>query len=79
MPSPGGRGFPRFSNLSLGTKGVLVVALPVIALLLAMVVFYQFEREIEQAQAAVDRSVEVRSALRRVLLSMVNAETGIRG
>jgi PAS domain S-box-containing protein len=74
-----GRAFSRITNLSLGTKGVLVVALPVTALLLAMVVFYQFERQLEQAQAAVEQTFEVRSALRRVLIMMVNAETGIRG
>ena len=74
-----GKPNPKFTNLSLETRGVLVVALPVIALLAAMVVFYQFERQLEQAQAAVEHSVDVRSALRRLLVSVVNAETSIRG
>jgi PAS domain S-box-containing protein len=79
MPRDEGRAFARLTNLSLGTKGVLVVSLPVIALLMAMVVFYQFERQLERAEAAVEQSIEVRAALRRVLVSMVSAETGIRG
>src|SRR5215469_8277793 len=74
-----GKAFPDLTDLSLGTKGVLAVALPVIALLLAMVVFYQFERQEEQAQTAVDQKFEVRSALRRLQVTMLNAETGIRG
>src|SRR5579883_276850 len=78
MPRKQG-GLGRITDLSLGTKGVLVVALPVLALLLAMVVFYQFERQLQQAQAGVERTFEVRSTLRRVLMAMVNAETGIRG
>jgi PAS domain S-box-containing protein len=79
MPKAEGRTFARFANLSLGTKGVLVLSLPVIALLLAMVVFYQFERQLEQAQAAVERTTEVHASLRRVLAILVNAETGVRG
>jgi PAS domain S-box-containing protein len=79
MSSKEGRAPARITDLSLGTKGILVVALPVIALLLAMVVFYQFEQQLQRAQAAVERTFEVRSSLRRVLVNMVDAETGIRG
>lgn len=74
-----GRAFARLTNLSLGAKGVLVVAIPVCALLLAMVLFYQFERQLRDAQASVERTFDARSALRRIITQMVNAETGIRG
>src|SRR4051794_34754424 len=66
-------------GLSLAAKGALVVAIPVGALLLAMVVFYQFELQSREAEAAVERTFEVRSEMRRLLTQMVNAETGIRG
>jgi PAS domain S-box-containing protein len=58
---------------------VLVIAAPVCALLLAMVVFYQFERQLHGAQAGLERTTAVRSSLREVLIEMINAETGIRG
>jgi len=67
------------ATLPLATKGLLVVAVPVGALLVAMVVFYQFESRLRQAQAEVTRTFEARGALRQLLIEMVNAETGARG
>jgi len=69
----------RFANLSLTTKGALVVAIPVCALFLAMAVFYQHERESRRADESVIQSFEVRGEIRDVLILMVNAETGARG
>jgi PAS domain S-box-containing protein len=69
----------RFANLSLTTKGVLVVALPVCALLAAMAVFYQYERQTHRAAESVVQSFEVRAQIRDVLILMINAETGTRG
>src|SRR5690242_12321793 len=69
----------RSRDLSLTTKGALVVALPVIALLLAMLVFYQLLQQRQTAEADVERSFEMRSQIRQLLTQMVNAETGIRG
>jgi PAS domain S-box-containing protein len=66
-------------DLSLTTKGVLVVAIPVTALLLAMLVFYQFARESQNAEQAVYRTYEIRGETRRALTEMLNAETAIRG
>jgi PAS domain S-box-containing protein len=66
-------------GLSLAAKGALVVAIPVAALLLAMVVFYQFQLQTQDAEAAVVRTFEIRSQMRRLLTQMLNAETGIRG
>jgi PAS domain S-box-containing protein len=64
---------------SLAAKGVLVVTIPVTALLLAMVVFYQFERQSREAGAAVERTYEMRAEMRRLLTQTINAETGVRG
>ena len=65
--------------LSLTVKGVLVVAIPVCALLAAMVVFYQFQQRMRDAGASVEHTYQVRVEMRRVFIRMVNAETGIRG
>ena len=67
------------AHLSLNTKGILVVAIPVCALLVAMGVFSQFERRTNAADAAVVHTYEAGSELRQVLTLLVNAETGIRG
>ena len=74
-----GRVAAPFANLSLGAKGVLVVAIPVCALLAAMAVFYQFQRQTRLAASSVENSFEVRAETRRVLTLLVNAETGTRG
>jgi len=68
-----------WSNLSLNSKGVLVVAIPVCALLVAMGVFYQFLQQIREAEAAVVRSYEASYQIRQVLVQLLNAETGVRG
>src|ERR1041384_8641755 len=69
----------RSGDLSLTTKGIFVVAIPVTALLAAMVVFYQFEQQAQNAEHAVEKTFEMRGEIRRVLTQTVNAETGIRG
>jgi PAS domain S-box-containing protein len=74
-----GRASAPIANLSLGTKGVLVVAIPVCALLAAMAVFYQFQIEERQATASVEHTFEVRTEVRRILSLLLNAETGTRG
>ncbi|HEY1336001.1 MAG TPA: CHASE3 domain-containing protein, partial [Bryobacteraceae bacterium] len=68
-----------FSDLPLSVKGFVVVAIPVCALLAAMVMLYQFQGQSRRAEAAVVNTFEVRSELRRTLTMLVNAETGIRG
>jgi len=64
---------------TLTVKGVLVVAIPVCALLAAMLVFYQFQQRMRDAAAAVEHTYQVRVEMRRVFVRLVNAETGIRG
>ncbi|SPE31607.1 PAS sensor protein [Candidatus Sulfopaludibacter sp. SbA6] len=65
--------------LSLTAKGVLVVAIPVCALLAAMVVFYQFQQRMRDAGASVEHTYQVRVEMRRVFIRLVNAETAVRG
>jgi len=67
------------AHLTLTVKGVLVVAIPVCALLAAMVVFYQFQQRTRAAGAAVEHTYQVQVEMRRVFVRMVNAETGVRG
>jgi two-component system cell cycle sensor histidine kinase/response regulator CckA len=69
----------RKPTLSLTAKGVLAVSLPVCALLVAMVVFYQFEEQTLRASESVEQTYQVRSEIRRMLLRLVDAETGTRG
>jgi PAS domain S-box-containing protein len=78
-----GRRFERiaasFGNLSLTAKGILVVSIPVCALLAAIAVFYDFERQTRDAQTWVDHTVVVRSEIRRVRGQMNALEDSIRG
>ena len=66
-------------NLSLTAKGVLVVAIPVVALLLAMAVFFQLQRQTRTAADWVEHTFDVRAGIRRVVTLLVSAETGTRG
>src|SRR5579872_1866260 len=67
------------SDLSLTEKGVLVVAIPVFALLLAMAAIYQLQRDSTQAAGWVTHTFEVRADIRAVMAQLVNAETATRG
>ena len=64
-----------FGNLSLSAKGVLVVAIPVAALLVAMGVFYLLEQETRQAHGWVEHTFQVRAEIERVMLLLARAET----
>ena len=55
------------------------MTIPVSALLLAMVIFNQFQRQMQRAEVAVEGAFEARGGIRRLLIQVVNAETGIRG
>ena len=56
-----------------------MVAIPVCALLAAMVVFYQFQQRMGEAESSVEHTNQVRVEIRRVFNRIVNAETGVRG
>jgi PAS domain S-box-containing protein len=66
-------------DLSLTAKGILVVSIPVCALLLAMAVFFQLQRQNKAAHQWVEHSFEVQTAIRRVWIQLIDAQTGTRG
>src|ERR1700722_6429806 len=78
-----GRRFERiaasFGNLSLTAKGILVVSIPVCALLAAIAVFYDFQRQTSTAEAWVEHTIQVRSDIRRARSQINAAEDSIRG
>jgi PAS domain S-box-containing protein len=78
-----GRRFERiaatFGNLSLTAKGILVVSIPVCALLVAVAVFYDFQRQTRDASAWVEHTIQVRSDIRRARAEINASEDSIRG
>jgi PAS domain S-box-containing protein len=83
MEPMSGRRFERiaysFGNLSLTAKGILVVSIPVCALLVAVAVFYNFQRQSRDAEAWVEHTIQVRSDIRRVRGQLNASEDSIRG
>ena len=68
-----------FENLSLRAKGFLVVLIPLIAILSAMVVFYQYGEKAADAQGWVNHTYEVGAQIRRLTNLTSDAEAGVRG
>lgn len=66
-------------RLSLTAKGILVVAIPVAALLIAVAMFSISQRQTNDASAWVEHTFEVRGGIREAMLQLANAETGLRG
>ncbi len=69
----------RWADLSLGRKGIVVIALPLIALVVAAGTFLWVERQEDSSQAGVTKSLRVRSQIQQVSQLLVDAETGVRG
>ncbi len=68
-----------FGNLSLRSKGFLVVLIPTTAILLAMAMFYQYGERTRGAQDWVNHSYEVSSEIRQLSNMVSEAEAGMRG
>ncbi|HZK49988.1 MAG TPA: PAS domain-containing protein, partial [Actinomycetota bacterium] len=68
-----------WADLSLGRKGVVVVALPLVALVVSTLTYLWVEREEERLQEGVEHTFEVRDEIQQVAQSLFNAETGARG
>ena len=68
-----------FENLSLRAKGFLVVLIPLTAILLAMVVFYQYGEKAMDAQGWVNHTYEVGAQIRGLTNLVADAEAGVRG
>jgi two-component system, sensor histidine kinase and response regulator len=69
----------RWVDLRLRNKGLVVVAIPVAALVLAGAVFLVLQWEQDDARSRVDHTFQVRRQIQTVLADLVNAETGVRG
>jgi PAS domain S-box-containing protein len=71
--------FPAFSNLPLRDKGLVVVAVPVLALLIVLVAMVLVQREEQQAEHALQHTMDIRQNLQLALTLLIDAETGTRG
>jgi signal transduction histidine kinase len=79
MVEAGGR-FPwRWRDWQLRTKGLAVVAVPLVALALAGAMFAGLQQQDQRASQWVNHTNEVRLAIKTVTVDLVNAETGVRG
>ena len=67
------------AEMPLTAKGIVVVAIPVVALFATLMVFLQFQRQSAGAQDWVEHTYQVRSELRQISLLMASAEAAARG
>jgi signal transduction histidine kinase/ActR/RegA family two-component response regulator len=79
----GGDGRPSITSwwgdLPLRGKGIVVLALPVLALVAAPAAFLLADRADRAAQSSVTRTLAVNEALSRTLALVVDVESGVRG
>ncbi len=68
-----------WANRPLRAKGLIVVAIPLTALLLVAPLYYLSQRRSEESNAQVRHTFLVENGIQQVLVSLLNAETGVRG
>jgi signal transduction histidine kinase/CheY-like chemotaxis protein/HPt (histidine-containing phosphotransfer) domain-containing protein len=68
-----------WADLSVRSKGLVVVALPVLALVVAVGSYGILQRQQQDARREVARTLEVERRLNEVLTDLLNAETSVRG
>jgi signal transduction histidine kinase len=68
-----------WTNLHLRAKGLIVVALPLAALLVASLVLYFLQQQVREEQAVARRILVLRDQIRTVETLLLDAETGVRG
>jgi signal transduction histidine kinase len=66
-------------DLGIGTKGLIVIAIPVLQLALTTLVYFQFERVSEDGQAQSERVSENRQLAAQMYPLAVEAESAVRG
>ncbi len=71
--------FARWANLPLRWKGIVVVAIPVVALTVATAAFFGAVRMAGEAAAAQEDAVEARAAAREMVITVMDAEADVRG
>jgi diguanylate cyclase (GGDEF)-like protein len=69
----------RWANLPLRWKGIVVVAIPVVALTVATGAFFVAVRMGGEAAAAQEDAVEARAAVRDMVMTVLEAEADVRG
>jgi len=69
----------RWANLSLGRKGLAVVALPTVALLVMTVTFLWVEQQEDRTQERLMQTFQVRDEIQQTFRLLINAETAARG
>jgi len=79
LPLGGGGPPARWVDLRLRTKGLVVVAIPVGALLLVGAVFLGLQLQEQRNRQRVDESFALRRQIAAVTLDLVNAQAGARG
>jgi len=68
-----------WADLSLRTKGFIVLAAPIVAMILSMALFFVAKQKNETAEAWVSHNLEVKEQAQQVLTILVDSETGMRG
>lgn len=78
-PTPARGRRRRWNDLSLRRKGLVVIALPLLALVADSALLFLVTREQREASDHVRQSIEVRETTHTLLTTLVDAETGVRG
>lgn len=68
-----------WANLPLRKKGLVVVAIPLLALVLSSTLFFQAHNNYAETRGLVREAVDLRSQIQTVETLLVDAETGVRG
>ncbi|QIZ69439.1 CHASE3 domain-containing protein [Oxynema aestuarii] len=74
--------FPKsktWSNLSVRSKGTIIIAIPTTCLMITVFSFSWLKRNADLAQAYVEHTQHVRIEANQLLTNLVDAETGVRG
>jgi len=69
----------RWTSLPLRVKGLVVVAIPLLALGVVAAVLYAGQRSIDEEERTAAEIARVRHQIQTVLTLLLNAETGVRG
>jgi CHASE3 domain sensor protein len=70
---------PRWADLSLRAKGIVVVAMPVLATLIAVGAFSLSTERARRVEEQVARSSHERFVARSLLIALLDAEAAVRG
>src|ERR1700677_216781 len=68
-----------WSELPLRSKGLVIIALPLSAVLVGLVCVFLVVQSERRQQESLDHILQMRSELGQLLIDLVNAETGVRG